>query len=107
MKLSIYFLAFSIKKLQDITFKDSEADESGLAFQKFISRYSREGRGQFFTLDPIVNTCVEIIQPQKNEKIIDPACGTGGFLFSSLRYIKRYKNIDLSRILKSFFEKQV
>ena len=102
LKLSISSLAFSIKKLQSITFKNSETDENGLAFQKFISRYSRESRGQFFTPDQIVNVCVEIIQPKRNEKIIDPACGTGGFLFSSLRYIKkRYKNIDLKNYIQN------
>ena len=96
LKLNIGSLAFSIKKLQDITFKNSNTDESGLAFQKFIGRYSRESRGQFFTPDPVIDVCVEIIQPKKNEKIIDPACGTGGFLSSSLRYIKKkYENLDV------------
>ena len=102
LKLSESSLAFSIKKLQSINFKNSETDENGLAFQKFISRYSRESRGQFFTPDQVVNVCVEIIQPKRNEKIIDPACGTGGFLFSSLRYIKkRYKNIDLKNYIQN------
>ena len=96
LKLSLRSIAFSVNKLQNVTLTDSEADENGLAFQKFISRYSREGRGQFFTPDPVVNVCIDIIQPKKNEIIIDPACGTGGFLFSALQYIKkRYKNLDL------------
>ena len=102
LKLSISSLAFSIKKLQNITFKNSNADENGLAFQKFIGRYSRESRGQFFTPDPVIDVCVEIIQPKKNAKIIDPACGTGGFLFSSLRYIrKKYKNLKLQSYIQN------
>ena len=102
LKLSLSSLAFSVNKLQSVTFQNSETDENGLAFQKFIGRYSREGRGQFFTPDPVVNICVKMLQPKKNEKIIDPACGTGGFLFSSLRYIKtRYKNIDLKKYIKN------
>ena len=102
LKLSINSLAFSIKKLQNITFKNSKTDENGLAFQKFISRYSRESRGQFFTPDPVIDVCVKIIQPKKNEKIIDPACGTGGFLFSSLRYIKKQcKNLNLKNYIQN------
>lgn len=102
LKLSINSLAFSIKKLQNIKFKNSKTDENGLAFQKFIGRYSRESRGQFFTPDPVIDICVEIVQPKKNEKIIDPACGTGGFLFSSLRYIKKkYKNLDLKNYIQN------
>ena len=68
LKLNISSLAFSIKKLQNITFKNSNTDEGGLAFQKFIGRYSRESRGQFFTPDPVIDVCVGIIQPKKNEK---------------------------------------
>ena len=64
-KLNIRSLAFAVKKLQHITFKNSKTDENGLAFQKFIGRYSRESRGQFFTPDPIVDVCIEIIQPKK------------------------------------------
>ena len=102
LNLNLCSLAFAVKKLQDINFKNSKTDENGLAFQKFIGRYSREGRGQFFTPDPIVNVCVKIIQPKKNEKIIDPACGTGGFLFSSLKHIKtKYKNINLKNYIKN------
>ena len=101
LKLSIHSLAFSIEKLQGINFKDSETDENSLAFQKFISRYSREGRGQFFTPDPIINICVEMIRPKENERIIDPACGTGGFLFSALRYVKKYKNINLKNYIRN------
>ena len=95
LKLKVHSLAFSVKKLQDIDFKNSETDENGLAFQKFISRYAREGRGQFFTPDPVISFCTEIIQPKRNEKIIDPACGTGGFLFSAFRYVKK-KNKDVN-----------
>ena len=102
LNLSADSLAFSVKKLQNTAFKNSKTDENGLAFQKFIGRYSRESRGQFFTPDPVVDICVEMIQPKKNEKIIDPACGTGGFLFSSLRHIKKkYKDIDLKNYIQN------
>ena len=103
IKIRNQSLAFIVNKLQNINFKDSTGDAKGLAFQKFLSSQSKGGRGQFFTPEEVINFCVSIIQPKPNEKIIDPTCGSGGFLFSSLRYIethykkniKEYKNNNL------------
>ncbi len=102
LKLSKQSLYFVVSKLQKISFTESTKDASGLAFQKFLGRHAKGGRGQFFTPDPVIDFCVEIIQPKPSEKIIDPACGTGGFLFSSLNYIKRkYKEEDISGYVKN------
>ena len=88
LELSTQSLLFVISKLQKINFSESSKDANGLAFQKFLGRHAKGGRGQFFTPDPVIDFCVEIIQPKPHEKIIDPACGTGGFLFSTLNYFK-------------------
>lgn len=102
LKLSSQSLAFVINKLQEIDFRNSKSDANGLAFQKFLGRHAKEGRGQFFTPDPVIDFCVEIIQPKPNEKIIDPACGTGGFLFSSLIYMKKsHKDIDIQNYVQN------
>ena len=96
INLSIQSLTYAITKLQIIRFRDSQKDAKGLAFQKFLSNHAKGGRGQFFTPDPIIKFCVELIQPKPSEKIIDPACGTGGFLFSVFCYIRdNYPNVDL------------
>ncbi len=101
LKLSEESLFFVVSKLQKVNFSESVKDANGLAFQKFLGRHAKGGRGQFFTPDPVIDFCVKIIQPKPNEKIIDPACGTGGFLFSSLNYIKRkYTNKDISSYVK-------
>lgn len=102
LKLSHQSLGFVVKKLQEIDFINSKSDANGLAFQKFLGRHAKGGRGQFFTPDPIIDFCVEIIQPKPDEKLIDPACGTGGFLFSSLKHIKKYyKNADIQRYVQN------
>ena len=96
LMLSPQSLIYVIKKLQKINFIDSSKDANGLAFQKFLGRHAKGGRGQFFTPDPVIDFCVEIINPKPDEKIIDPACGTAGFLFSSLRYIiENYKGVNI------------
>jgi type I restriction enzyme M protein len=87
IRLSISSLGYTINKLQTISLSDSSNDAKGLAFQKFLAHQEKNSRGQFFTPEPIIDFCVEIIQPKLGEKIIDPACGSGGFLHSSLKYI--------------------
>jgi len=96
LELSRQSLLFVINKLQKVYFTGSAKDANGLAFQKFLCRHAKGGRGQFFTPDPVIDFCVEIIQPKPYETIIDPACGTGGFLFSSLGFIrKNFRNENL------------
>ena len=93
IKLSPNALGFTINKLQGISLLGSSQDAKGLAFQKFLSHHEKDGRGQFFTPEPIIDFCVAMMQPKPEETIIDPACGTGGFLIQSLIEMKeRYPN---------------
>lgn len=82
-------LAYVVSKLQNLNLSQSERDVKGTAFQKFVYSHQRGERGQFFTPDPIIRLCVEFLSPQKDEKILDPACGTGGFLVEAMKYVWR------------------
>jgi len=94
IRLSEISLGFTVNKLQNILLSDSSTDAKGLAFQKFLEHQEKGGRGQFFTPEPVINFCVEIIQPKPDEYILHPACGSGGFLISSLNYLSRtYPNL--------------
>lgn len=87
IRLSNTALGYTINKLQSISLADSSNDANGLAFQKFLAHQEKDGRGQFFTPESVIDFCVEMIQPKSNETIIDPACGSGGFLISSLKHL--------------------
>ncbi|WP_336033141.1 N-6 DNA methylase [Acinetobacter bereziniae] len=50
---------------------------------------TRSGAGQYFTPRPLVDSIVELIQPNLNELIQDPATGSGGFLVASDSYIRK------------------
>ena len=89
IKLTPIALGFTVNKLQSISLLNSSQDAKGLAFQKFLSHHEKDGSGQFFTPEPVIDFCVEILQPKPNETIIDPACGSGGFLLSALKYIQK------------------
>ena len=100
IKLSPNALGFTINKLQGISLLGSSQDAKGLAFQKFLSHHEKDGRGQFFTPEPVIDFCVAMMQPKPEETIIDPACGSGGFLMSALKYLQSdNQNLDIAKTI--------
>ena len=100
IKLSESSIKFIVSKLQEISIVNSSQDAKGLAFQKFLSHHEKDRQGQFFTPEPVIDFCVEMMQPKPDEKIIDPACGSGGFLLSALKYLqKNHQNADNQNII--------
>lgn len=80
-------IAYIVGELQQYCLIDSERDVIADAFEIFISPSLRGGQGQFFTPRNVVKLLVSLTNPTRNDKIIDPACGSGGFLIESLRYV--------------------
>ncbi len=80
-------LKYIIGQLQDYSLIDAERDAIRKAFEVFIGTALRGSEGQFFTPRNVIRTCVEIIDPKLEDNIIDPACGSGGFLVIALIYI--------------------
>src|SRR5699024_8743230 len=72
---------------QQFSLMDSSRDAIGDAFEVFIGHALKGGQGQFFTPRNVIKMIIEIIDPSIEDKILDPACGSGGFLVESLRYI--------------------
>lgn len=69
--------------LHDLTHLDlsiAPAHILGEAFQALIGPRLRGDKGQFFTPKSLVKAMVRITAPQPHESVLDPACGTGGFL---------------------------
>lgn len=80
-------LAFVVAQIKNFNFSLVSTDVKGAAFQTFIHSHYRGERGQFFTPAPITHLCVEMLEPKQNELIIDPACGSGGFLVTAMKYV--------------------
>lgn len=75
-----------LKEVSDFSYDNSE--DLGNAFEYLLSIMGSQGdAGQFRTPRHIIDMMVEIVDPKKNETILDPACGTAGFLISAYRYI--------------------
>lgn len=97
LKLKPLTLAYVVGRLQYISLTETPGDVKGEAFQAFVYRHQRGDRGEFFTPYPIVRLAVEMIAPKPNETVIDPACGSGGFLIQTIAYVcRQYPGIDRS-----------
>lgn len=67
-----------------------DRDAKGDLYEYLLSKLSTSGtNGQFRTPKHIINMMVELMKPTPEDKIIDPACGTAGFLASSVEYLMR------------------
>lgn len=89
-------IKYVVGELQNFCLIESERDIIADAFETFIGYSLKGAQGQFFTPRNVIKLMVEIINPQPNELLIDPACGTGGFLVESLRHI--WKVLDKQAI---------
>ncbi len=90
-------------------FHYSHSEKLGDAFEYLLSFMGSQGdAGQFRTPRHIIDFIVEIVNPQKNETILDPACGTAGFLISSYKHIlSQNTNKKLGDKLNASDRKQV
>jgi len=75
-----------LKEINDFHYDHSE--RLGDAFEYLLSVLGVQGdAGSLRTPRHIIDFIVEVIDPKKNETILDPACGTAGFLISSYKHI--------------------
>jgi type I restriction enzyme M protein len=82
-----------LKEINSFTYDHSE--RLGDAFEYLLSVLGSQGdAGQFRTPRHIIDFMVEIIDPKKDESILDPACGTAGFLISSYKHILKHNSKD-------------
>ncbi|HOI39523.1 MAG TPA: N-6 DNA methylase [Methanobacterium sp.] len=82
-------IAYVVGELQNYCLIEAERDVISDAFETFIGHALKGGQGQFFTPRNVVKMMVDILEPNEDDLIIDPACGSGGFLIESLRHVWR------------------
>lgn len=75
--------------LKEIAYFDySHSEELGNAYEYLLSIMGSQGdAGQFRTPRDIIDFIVEVVNPTKDDKVLDPACGTAGFLISAYKHI--------------------
>ena len=78
-------------------FEYTHSEKLGDAFEYLLSVMGSQGdAGQFRTPRHIIDFLVAIVDPQKTDTILDPACGTAGFLISAFKHIKEKNNNELT-----------
>ncbi|WP_294280697.1 N-6 DNA methylase [uncultured Chryseobacterium sp.] len=77
-----------VKELETYNLSTTSDDVKGIAFEQFLGKTFRGELGQFFTPRTIVDFMVEVLDPQENEVICDPCCGSGGFLIKAFEYVR-------------------
>jgi len=79
-------LSLFLKEINEFNYEHSE--NLGNAFEYLLSILGSQGdAGQFRTPRHIIDFIVKVVDPKKNETILDPACGTAGFLISAYKHI--------------------
>ena len=80
-----------VNKLNEIDFNDSEDRHMfGDIYEGLLRDLQSAGNyGEFYTLRAVTEIMTEIINPRLGEKVLDPACGTGGFLTSAIENIRK------------------
>lgn len=82
-------VSYVVGELQNYCLIEAERDIIADAFETFIGHALKGGQGQFFTPRNVVKMMVDILDPDDEDIIIDPACGSGGFLIEALRHVWR------------------
>jgi len=82
--------------LQGISLARTDLDVKGEGYEHFLGGVFRGAMGQYFTPRPIVSFMVNFLGPDINDFVVDPACGSGGFLIYTLEKMRKelYAKLD-------------
>jgi type I restriction enzyme M protein len=91
-------LAYLVSQLQMYSLLESDVDVKGHAYEEIVGANLRGDRGEFFTPRNVCNMAVAMLDPGENQLVLDPACGTGGFLIAAMTLvIEKIRGAELAR----------
>lgn len=100
-KLTPEHLAVCVDALSQHNIVNNNFEVIDSFFEFIVSKSAKGSKGQYFTPRHVIELCIRILQPTINETILDPACGSGGFLLHTLRFIREnqetYSEKEFSR----------
>ena len=85
-------MALCVEHLEGISLDRTELDTKGVAFEEFMGSFFKGDFGQYFTPRELIAFCVAVLDPKRTELVLDPACGSGGFLLYALDHVRRQAN---------------
>ena len=88
LKLKDEALIKCASTLEPLRFHDANLDVIDAAFEYLINPEQKSAKGQYFTPRMVVDMCVKMMDPQVDEKVVDPACGSAGFLIHTIKHVR-------------------
>ena len=82
-------LAYIAGELGRYSLLSTDTDAKGMAYEAITSTTLKRERGQFFTPRNVIRMMVDMLDPQGGKRVLDPACGSGGFLVIALNHVRR------------------
>ena len=87
IELTPNHLAVCVDEFSKIRLLDANLEVIDAAFEYLLPDVAKGKRGQYFTPRHVIGMAVKMLSPKDGEYIIDPACGSGGFLIHAMRYV--------------------
>ena len=78
-----------VSHLESINLNKTDLDVKGVAFEQFMDGFFKGDFGQYFTPRPIIEFAVKMMKPEHDWNVLDPSCGSGGFLLHALDYMRK------------------
>ena len=80
-------VAYVVAQLEKYDFLRSSVDVKGMAYETIVGPTLEGVKGEFFTPRNVVKMTVKMLDPNPGDRILDPACGTGGFIVVAFNYV--------------------
>ena len=93
IKLTPSHLATCVSFLQDIKLFNSNLFVIDEAFEYLVTQVAKGSKGQYFTPRHVIDMCVKMLNPDKEEYVIDSACGSCGFTVHTLFHVFNYDGV--------------
>jgi len=87
IKLSPEHLSVCVGELQDLRLFGANLRIIDEAFEYLLPDVAKGKKGQYFTPRVVIDLCVQMLNPQKREYVVDTACGSAGFLVHAMQYV--------------------
>src|SRR5690554_4371240 len=106
-------IAFIAGELSKYSFLDASVDVKCMAYETIVSNTLKQEAGQFFTPRNIIKAMVKMMNPTENDRVLDPACGSGGFLVMVLDHVRKqiaaelYPDLDGPLLAEKFNSMEV
>lgn len=107
LQLDDHTIHQAVYELSPLKLMNMGADAVSSAFQVFRRANLKAGEGQYFTPRRVIESAVRIMEITRQDKIIDPACGTGGFLIEAYRSLSSRSTGSNAQADATYAHKQI